>query len=178
MERGSKNGLSTVQWSSNCNNYGIIFLFNHFKPLPGQIFRSPTSNFLLALGLLLLTSEAAACSSSPLLQDFYCAATSWKVSQLIECQMCCRPLSWALKLWGRAWIRGKVLRSDHRKSVLAGTWMRNIKFAHKLIYLSFFYTRNTSLLGHFCDYAINILTVKQVARELQNSVAHQTFNRE
>lgn len=101
-------------------------------------FSSPTSCLLLAPGLLLLTSEAAARSSSPLLPGFYCATASWKATQLIECQMWCRPVSWALKLWGRAWIRGKVLRSDHRKSVPAGTWMRN-KFAQeKLIYLSFF----------------------------------------
>lgn len=145
----------------------LLFRSKHFSSLPQEPFSSPTSSLLLAPGLLLLTSEAAARSSSPLLAGFYCATASWKATQLIECQMWCRPVSWALKLRGRAWIRGKVLRSDHRKSAPAGTWMRN-KFApQKLIYLCFFFffikkKRNISLLGHFWDNAIDIHTTEQV----------------
>lgn len=46
--------------SSSLKEWFFLFKIKHFKALPRQISSSPTSNFLLALRLLLLTSEAVA----------------------------------------------------------------------------------------------------------------------
>lgn len=81
---------------SHCYDYGIIlFKSKHLKLLPWQTFSSPTFSLLLGCSCSLLKLP-----SSP---GFCCATASWKATQLIECQMWCRPVSWTLKLRGRAW---------------------------------------------------------------------------
>lgn len=137
-------------WS--CYAYGILVEEQTCQAESLSALQPPAFSLLLGCSCSLLKQLLAALLLSS--RGFYCATASWKATQLIECQMWCRPVSWALKLRGRAWIRGKVLRSDHRKSAPAGTRMRN-KFAQqKLIYLSslflfFFKKRNNSLLRHF-----------------------------
>lgn len=139
--------VAPAQPSSNHCNDGVIFLFKskHFKAFQSldrfPALRPPTFSLLRGCCCSLLKQLLVALLLSSWILFFFLfgATTSWKATRLTECQMWCRPLSWApppppLESAGAcAWIRGKknkVLRSGRGKSAPAGTWwMRSIKFA-------------------------------------------------
>lgn len=134
---------------SHCYDYGIIlFKSKHLKPLARQTFSSPTSNFLLAPGLLLLTSEAPLLSAplgGLLCNGIMKSYSTNRMPDVVSTSELNPETAGACveKFWGR---------TTENRSLQGRGW----ETRQKLIYLSFF--EKMLLLGHFWGYAINILT--------------------